>query len=923
MGFQKMAFVRIKNKKVYFNEMFISNIFSKLYFHVYGDEIYKYRDEIYQLTNQVFNNFDSRYGSSEHVEIFLEEIYEICKKYLTKDFLVIQFDQFYLVEKNSDVKWNLKVKTNQFKFNQKEYNEIILEITQDDWLIALENFSIFYMRKSNFFFFFDVFKDQILKIKGNYLKNDEDWFDFLIDNTFNFLKYEPRLIYLISGLSVYKKLCDLIGISWLTYFFSPTEQIQSNRFNFNFENIEDFFDSLNFSTLSKEFFITTESKTLQEFCNIKTNSNIGLEEELYQKNILDKIFDGINLEREFLITYRGEQNLIKNNALCFINEKHWKSIGKTSKTCYEPLQWLFLRTAIKLTLLSEEKTLENRIDLCIQFYNLLSNLTILFPDNFYREINKERNNFFKDFSLILKDDYDDIQRGVFEAITSTKWSGNVNLDFTHVRRKGSVIRNGYRISNGISPYLEVLEGLVKTQGRSNEEFPISVSLPDYHYELFELFNDSYSKNNKNSAILEEVENDFLISKQLNKSKGQQKNNMGNGIIKNIVISDLLLQRSFNERENLDWYLLDTYYFENFNINLNTTKGYLEAEKMILNGEIPKKHYKKYKARLVFTKIINSVKSNFINLILSGNYYKYEEKQLTNLGTIYKNSKYFQRIGFNIAGFYLNKTQLNQEQYKNKVLKWIDNSSYQIDEQNLIKALNALYVLKKIFEQYGEKQHKNFDVIFELVGFQDLLSVISNHNLHSQQFLLNRILIDFFKVNDFVENNLYSTAEERIKFNDKIVYLSKNKPVSTFKKINEDIHTGNFIISNSLDFFEMSNTFETQLGQKHFSNTIISKGFTRDFFSTNLVLDYNNNIVEHEKFSKIFNKKPNFSFKDHGFERYYVDSEFLNNEIEKINLISPFFNGGVKINIARHLQINEIKSIIIKSWLSGISIVNFV
>ena len=92
LGFQEMAFVRIKNKKVYFNEMFISNIFSKLYFHVYGDEIYKYRDEIYQLTNQVFNNFDSRYGSSEHVEIFLEEIYDVCKNALTKDFLVIQFD---------------------------------------------------------------------------------------------------------------------------------------------------------------------------------------------------------------------------------------------------------------------------------------------------------------------------------------------------------------------------------------------------------------------------------------------------------------------------------------------------------------------------------------------------------------------------------------------------------------------------------------------------------------------------------------------------------------------------------------------------------------------------------------------------------------------------------------------------------------
>ena len=914
-----MAFVRFKNKKNNFDELFISNIFSKLYFHVYNNDIYKYRDEIHQLTKHVFDNFYSRYGSSEHVEILLEEIYEVCKQYLNKDFLIIQFDQIYLNEQKNNVKWNIKSKINPFKINKKEFEEIILEITQEDWLTALESFSIFYMKKSGYFFFFDVFKDHILKMKGNYLKTDEEWFDFFIDNIFQMLKYEPRLIYFISGLSIYKKTCDLIGVSWLKHFFNPTEQLHLNRFDFEFENIEELFETFDFPSITKDFFIVTEKENLIKLCGEEKDLS---EEQLRNNTVLNKLFSNIDLNREFLITYRGEQNLIKNNALCLVNEIYLKSLKQTSKVCYEPLQWLFLRTAIKLALLCEEKDINKKIETCILFYNMLSKLIILFPSNFYREINKSKINLLKDFSLVLKDDYDEIQKGVFEAITSTKWSGNVNLDFSNVRRKGSVIRNGYRISNGINPYLEVLEGLVKTQGRNSEEFPISVSLPDYHYELFDLFNNSYNKENHPTTILEEVENDFLTTTK-QKTVNKKNNYNTNGVIKNIIISDLFLQRSFEERENLDWYLLDTYYFSNFNLNLNTVEGYLKAEEMILNGEIPRKHYRKYKARLLFTKIIQSSKNNFVNLIFSGNYKDSEKKQLTNLGFIKRETKYFQKIGFNISNFYLSQSQLNGNSYKNQIIKWIKNSSYQIDEQNLIEAFKALYLIKEILNKYGEKQYKNFDVIFELVGLYDLINIISNHNLLSQQFLLNKILVDFFNINGFVYDMIFKNEEDKIKFNDKIILLNKTKPMSAFKKINEDIYTGDFLINNTLEFSELSNTLEMQLGQKRFSTPVISKGVERDFFSTQFVLDYHYNIVEHEKFSKIFDKKPNLHFKTVGLERYYVDNEFLNKEIERFSLISPIFNQGVKINIARHLSLNEIKSLVIKSWLSGISIINFV
>ena len=266
---------------------------------------------------------------------------------------------------------------------------------------------------------------------------------------------------------------------------------------------------------------------------------------------------------------------------------------KTKKT-FEPLQWLFLRTAIKLSLsLCKKTNLNNCTEQALLFYNNLSELNIILPLSFYREINKSLNwenfNFVKNFSALLQDDYDDIQQTIFNSIKTTKWTGSVYLDFSQLRKKGSSIRQGLRISNGIKPYIEMLNGLIKTQGREKWDCPISVSLPIYSYEIKSLFLDKEEikqtieeqqlfseiqkeeiNNNKNILFSNKMFNGNSLV-EIEKEIEIDHHNLNNEIQfdflnRVIILSDLFLWKIYSNNFNEEWYLMDEYYFKNqFNL----------------------------------------------------------------------------------------------------------------------------------------------------------------------------------------------------------------------------------------------------------------------------------------------------------------------------------------------------------------------
>ena len=940
-----MSFFKKNNKKVIISKMEISSILSKLYSHVYKDQLVKHRDELFNLIQQIYNDVERIYGLGEEQEILIEDFYKVIKSHLPQGYLIHNFDELFSlngIKRQKFYNWNLEVElTDNIIVNKTQYNKIIINLSQEEWFKFFEKLSIYYIEQSNYFFFYEVFKNEMLKISKMHLtKNSEEWFDFFCDKIRLIQNKEPRIVYLLQALHIRKKLAALLGKEWIDELKNVGEHKERNIFYLKkpiiqqhnkFEIINK--NSLENSFYEKEFLLESSYSKDSLFKSMTYEYLLRFFSEEELKNInIKKLCENVQLKREYLITYLSEHLFIKNNALLEIDNLEW--VGnidlkrvKTKKT-FEPLQWLFLRTSIKLALsLCKKTNLNNCTEQALLFYNHLSELNIILPLSFYREINKSLNwenfNFVKNFSALLQDDYDDIQQTIFNSIKTTKWTGSVYLDFSQLRKKGSSIRQGLRISNGIKPYIEMLNGLIKTQGREKWDCPISVSLPIYSYEIKSLFLDKEEieqtieehqifieaqkeerNNNENISFSNKMFNGNSLAK-IEKEIEIDHHNLNNEIQfdflnRVIILSDLFLWKIYSNNLNEEWYLMDEYHFKNqFNLDISQEQDYLKAEELILNKNVKKEYYKKVNAKKLFKQIILLSKHNNISFVFE---------------SVFKNNKEF----------------LNQK------LIYSSDSLSAFKANNEVAYSNFGLVLDKDI-------HKNKNILFAyfLLSylFKDnnpILNILGLEKFDHNNKKNNALISLFVSIEELKEYALFKKfTNDKIKehFNDFVISFNKNRKQTNYlPTINEDLNKkfnfNNALLNNAISFNDyeelsyIANVEQNYLGIKKSLVEIYDNGKKETYHTPTFILNYHKNIVEHEIFEKVFMKKSFSYFKKHKILKlFYPSIEDLREELEFYKNFVPFFKKGLGFNISKNMDTQEIYNFIIMSWLNGISSIN--
>lgn len=379
-------------------------------------------------------------------------------------------------------------------------------------------------------------------------------------------------------------------------------------------------------------------------------------------------------------------------------------------------------------------------------FNQFLQQQLCLDDFVYRELNKDTFNFdlTQCFSLEVNDDYNSIQTAITESILKTKWFGNVVLDFKNIRKKGNLIQQGKRISNGIQPYVNMLDSLILSQGRESNDLPITLSLPIYHYEVLSLFNHRSNKSKKKDFDNLDIrnfnyDNELAFNKRNNNNSVNANNSNSNGVStitnknnqnnfgrlnnpasklqnvfqkeenlalkqqqdvinqqtkeflsnktedclnRKIVISSLFMKRVL---DNGEWFLLDPYYFKDYDLE----KDYLIVEELVKSdSKISKNAFFRYKnANSLLNKIIQLAKLNRLIIEFSND---------LNLSCLANKNNLFDKpnIDINFVNFTKNITNNIADNIitKNKTEDNFVKNSFSINSQNKEKAKNQNYHL---------------------------------------------------------------------------------------------------------------------------------------------------------------------------------------------------------------------------------------
>lgn len=885
-----MAFFRKKNKKININTTEISSMLSKLFRFAFKNNIVKHRDLIFKLTKEIYDDVDRKYGQGE---VLLEEYYQLIKSFIPKEMAYLNHNFDELFEKDLDhslssykARWSLKLELKEtIDINNKRYDEVVVYLEQKTWLDFFEDLSSDYIDKSHHFFFFEVFKEALLKNRQNMIKTSDEWFDYFCNIIKHLQNKDPRIVYLLQALHLRKKFCALLGIDWLP-FVSIGNHIKENRFELGKVNYFKFNNDL-YKKITEDYFLIYKS----------------------DKYDLSKIIRFLDFKKEYQITYLAEHILKKNNALLKIfPEWKWKSLNVSPKETFELVQWTFLRAAIKLTLKKHENIKNDfdkskNIDLTddiVFLYQQLSQLDLILPPSLLRELNKNIEwNLNKNFSYCLKDDYDDIQKVIFDSITTTKWTGSVCLDLSRIRKKDSPIRNGLRKSNGIKPYVDMLNNLIKTQGRIEDEKPISVSLPIWHIEFEALFSNKNDLNQlkKSLSIMQEFENeeeksldeltginlnieskiDFKNSRHLEKSSfsfeqdlfneknkkqllKKQKEYLKNksdeqkSVIQKIaIVPDYFMWHLYDKKKF--WYLLDQNYFEEQGYDLSKEDDYLKIEQDILEKRI-KPNSGAYKRVLLFPFFQKLLSEKFTLLFLNVNKAK---SYSHNLVPLEKDGNYF---NFGIKTF---------DAFK--AFKDIDDF---LPSQNIINVLN---------------------LDFGLIQKMHLFSSQKNLDLKNQKNF-NKKAIKIYSFNEFVDE-----------------FNKNRKDTNYLTKLKDDL-TISEILSLNIDeeLCYLANIKNPLMGCKKSVLKLFENGQEMLYHTPDFILFYHENFVYHDVLEKYFLKESPFNFES--FKNKQGVSEDLGKDEFNFKMqnchFSPFFKQGMMARCKNHFPL------VINTWLKGVS-----
>ncbi len=171
----------------------------------------------------------------------------------------------------------------------------------------------------------------------------------------------------------------------------------------------------------------------------------GVELELINHTLLD--FDlnalgtAINADRDLKFTYLGLQTLYDR----YLIHSHADNIR------FELPQVFFMRVAMGLAVEEDDPT-----GRAIEFYNLLSNFDYMSSTPTLFNSGTPRSQLSSCFLTTVPDDLDGIYRAIHDNAMLSKWAGGLGNDWTPVRALGSYIKGTNGKSQGLVPFLKVV-----------------------------------------------------------------------------------------------------------------------------------------------------------------------------------------------------------------------------------------------------------------------------------------------------------------------------------------------------------------------------------------------------------------------------------------------------------------------------------
>ena len=169
----------------------------------------------------------------------------------------------------------------------------------------------------------------------------------------------------------------------------------------------------------------------------------GVENEILNPELLEmdieRLGKAINPERDNLFTYLGLQTLYDRY---FIHD---------SETRYELPQVFFMRVSMGLALREEER--EER---AIEFYNLLSSFDYMSSTPTLFNSGTKHSQLSSCYLTTVPDDLHGIYGAIQDNAMLSKWAGGLGNDWTPVRGLGSQIKGTNGKSQGVVPFLKVV-----------------------------------------------------------------------------------------------------------------------------------------------------------------------------------------------------------------------------------------------------------------------------------------------------------------------------------------------------------------------------------------------------------------------------------------------------------------------------------
>ncbi len=200
----------------------------------------------------------------------------------------------------------------------------------------------------------------------------------------------------------------------------------------------------------------------------------GIKNDRYDPRLrefdLDRIANALAPERDHLFKYLGLQTLADRYLMRNYEQQR-----------LETPQYFWMRVAMGLALAETPPT---RTDRALDFYRFMSTLRYVPSTPTLFHAGTPHSQLSSCYILTVEDDLEHIFKSYGDVAQLAKWSGGIGIDWTDVRATGAHIRSTNVNSQGVIPFLKILDATTAAINRSGKRRGATGAyLEVWHYDI--------------------------------------------------------------------------------------------------------------------------------------------------------------------------------------------------------------------------------------------------------------------------------------------------------------------------------------------------------------------------------------------------------------------------------------------------------